>query len=68
MKAGGYNSEASSLFDLGITEINLSDAEVTEEKDFDGKGNDIMRQQGATFVVNGEERDYADIWHKHLKH
>ena len=69
MKANGYNSEASSLFDLGITSINLSDSEVIEEKNFDGeKGNNIMRQQGATFEINGEEREYADIWHRYLKH
>ena len=28
-----------------------------------GNLNDLMTQEGATFVVNGEEREYADIWH-----
>ena len=64
IKTDGYNSEASSLFDAGITEINLSTTdETTLHKNFDGKQNDIMTQEGATFVVNGEEREYADIWH-----
>ena len=64
IKTDGYNSEASSLFDAGITEINLATTdETTLHKNFDGKQNDIMTQEGATFVVNGEEREYADIWH-----
>ena len=64
IKTDGYNSEASSLFDAGITEINLSTTdETTLHKNFDGKQNDLMTQEGATFVVNGEEREYADIWH-----
>ena len=25
-----------------------------------------MRQEGATFKINGETREYADIWHKKL--
>ncbi len=32
--------------------------------DFDGNGNQLMQQEGATFTVNGETREYADIWHK----
>ena len=64
IKTDGYNSEASSLFDAGITEINLATTdETTLHKNYDGKSNDLMTQEGATFVVNGEEREYADIWH-----
>ena len=64
IKTDGYNSEASSLFDAGITEINLATTdETTLHKNYDGKQNDLMTQEGATFVVNGEEREYADIWH-----
>ena len=64
IKTDGYNSEASSLFDAGITEINLSTTdETTLNKNYDGQYNDLMTQEGATFVVNGEEREYADIWH-----
>jgi len=59
----GYGGEAKSLSDLGISEINLADTdETTLTKNFDGRNNDIMTQEGATFVVNGETRDYADIW------
>ena len=64
IKTDGYNSEASSLFDAGITEINLATTdETTLHKNYDGQYNDLMTQEGATFVVNGEEREYADIWH-----
>ena len=64
IKTDGYNSEGSSLFEAGITEINLATTdETTLHENFDGKQNDIMTQEGATFVVNGEEHEYADIWH-----
>ena len=64
IKTGGYNSEATSLFDAGITEINLATTDDVElQKNYDGKQNDLMTQEGATFVVNGEEREYADLWH-----
>ena len=64
IKTDGYNSEGKSLFDAGITEINLATTDKTTlHKNYDGKSNDLMTQEGATFVVNGEEREYADIWH-----
>ena len=63
IKLSGYESEATSLEDAGITEINLSEAETVTEENFDGKGNDLQTQEGATFTVNGEEREYADLWH-----
>lgn len=65
IKAGGYTSDTQSLTELGITEINLAKTnETTLEDDFDGKGNQLMKQEGATFVQNGETKEYADIWHK----
>ncbi len=64
IKTDGYNSNVESLIDLGITEINLSGAETVMNKNYDGKGNDLMTQEGATFTINGQEREYADIWHK----
>ncbi len=67
IKTDGYNSEAKSLSDLGITEINLSNTNETSlEDNFDGNGNQLMTQDGATFVQNGETKEYADIWHKKL--
>ncbi len=66
IKLSGYESEAKSLEDAGITEINISDAETVTDKNFDGKGNDLQTQEGATFVVNGNEREYADLWQ--IKH
>ena len=65
IKTEGYNSEAQSLLDVGITEINLAETDETTLIDnFDDKGNQIMYQEGATFKINGEEREYADLWHK----
>ena len=65
IKTNGYNSEAKSLSDTGITSIKLSkDNETSLEDNFDGNGNQLMTQKGATFTVNGEEKEYADIWHK----
>ncbi len=67
IKKDGYLDKTSSFKDAGITEINLSTTDETELIDnFDGQGNQLMRQKGATFVVNGETREYADIWHKKL--
>ena len=67
LKAEGYNSEAQSLGKFGITQINLAaTGETTMMDNFDGKGNQLMTQEGATFVQNGETKEYADIWHKKL--
>jgi len=64
IKTEGYNSEAKSLEDIGITEIDLSkENETVETFNFDGKENLLMKQDGATFKINGEEREYADVWH-----
>lgn len=63
MKTGGYNSKSQSLESLGITEINLASTQsVTTTSNFDGQDNTIMEQDGATFIINGEKREYADIW------
>ncbi len=65
IKAGGYTSETQTLTELGITEINLAKTDATSlQDDFDGNGNQLMTQEGATFVQNGETKEYADIWHK----
>lgn len=67
LKVNGYSSEAQSLDSLGITQINLATTgETTMIDDFDGKGNQLMTQEGATFIQNGEVKEYADIWHKKL--
>ncbi len=67
IKTEGYNSKAKSLLDLGITEINLARTDETNlEDNFDGNGNQLMTQEGATFVQNGETKEYADIWHRKL--
>ena len=64
MKTGGYNSEAKSLSDIGITEINVSDNKVSDKQQFDSFGNEVQTQEGATFKINGQENSYVDMWHR----
>lgn len=67
VKVNGYNSEAQSLTSLGISAINLAKTNETTLKDnFDGLGNQLMTQEGATFVQNDEVKEYADIWHRKI--
>jgi len=64
MKTDGYNSEAKSLAEIGLTEIDLSkENSTTSTENFDGQDNLLMNQNGATFKLNGKTRDYADVWH-----
>jgi hypothetical protein len=61
----GYLGEAYTFEELGITAINLpKTTETTLQNNFDGRENNLMTQNGATFVVDGKEQTYADIWHK----
>ena len=64
MKTAGYNSEAKDLEEAGITEINLGNTDKVKEKvNFDGRNNDVLTQDGATFKINGKNREYADVLH-----
>ncbi len=59
----GYGGEAKSLSELGISQINLaSTKKVKTENNFDGQNNDLMRQEGSTFVVDDKVFEYADVW------
>lgn len=66
MRVGGVeNGEDQTFTEVGISQINLGDADAIqsiEEAEEDAYGNRLMRQDGATFVVNDTERDYVDIW------
>ncbi|MFN7310969.1 MAG: hypothetical protein ACK5T0_06325 [Vampirovibrionales bacterium] len=65
MKTAGYNSKNENLGDLGISENNLGKTNETKTaKNFDGRGNDLMTQEGSTFKLNGKTQDYADVWHQ----
>ena len=64
IKTGGYNSDAKSLADVGITEINISDSKVSDKTQFDEFGNEVQTQDGATFKINGQENTYVDMWHR----
>jgi hypothetical protein len=65
MKTAGYNSKNENLADLGISQINLGQSnDVKNAENFDGQGNDLMSQEGSTFKINGQTRDYADVLHE----
>ncbi len=68
MRVGGIvEGEDRRFHGVGVTRINLGNPDQTqhlEDAPEDRWGNKIIFQDGATFIVNGEERKYADIWFK----
>lgn len=67
MRVGGVNGQDKSLADLGITQINLGDPNAVQSLDQasrDANGNLLQRQAGASFTINGQNREYADAWFK----
>jgi hypothetical protein len=65
MRLDGVKGSDRRFADVGITRIDLGDARkvvsMRDAKD-DAFGNKIMTQAGATFVVKGKTREYADLW------
>ena len=57
----GYGGEKKSLSSQGITEIDLSNAARRDQK-LDAEGNHLVTREGATFTMNGQKRDYGDVW------
>jgi len=65
MKVGGYHGKLLTLDKLGITEIALgSTSKTTIHENFDEKGNILLQQQGASFIINGKQNVFADVVHK----
>lgn len=65
MRVGGVLGEDRRFAELGITRIDLGAPERTdriEHAAVDRFGNRLMTQDGATFVIDGQTRPYADIW------
>lgn len=65
MRVGGVSGEDRSLGDLGISRIDLGDPSKTQTKaeaSRDEHGNLLQRQEGASFTINGQTREYADAW------
>ncbi|MEK7744066.1 MAG: hypothetical protein AAB578_06725, partial [Elusimicrobiota bacterium] len=55
--------QAVSLTEAGVVEIALSAHRSTRRKDFDGRGNSLMRRTGAVFLrSDGTPGTYADLW------
>jgi hypothetical protein len=65
MRIEGLLGKDRTFKELGITRINLGDPNkiqpITSAQE-DRFGNKLMKQEGATFIVKGIEREYADIW------
>jgi hypothetical protein len=62
---GLLGSDDRRFADLGISRISIGDARRIQSlraAEVDGFGNQLMRQAGATFVLNGVTREYLDIW------
>lgn len=65
MRLDGVKGSDRRFADVGITKIDLGDArKVVSMRDAkeDAFGNKVMTQAGATFVVKGKTREYADLW------
>ncbi|MBI5201561.1 MAG: hypothetical protein HY925_08260 [Elusimicrobia bacterium] len=63
VRVGGLNAKAISLKEAGVARLRLSASEPVRVADFDGQGNDTMRQAGARFErLDGSQGDYEDVW------
>jgi hypothetical protein len=65
MRLEGLLGKDRTFKELGITRINLGDPRKIQSikaAQEDRFGNKLMKQEGATFLVKGIEREYADIW------
>ncbi|MBI4348780.1 MAG: hypothetical protein HY553_18215, partial [Elusimicrobia bacterium] len=65
IRLGGLRGKTVSLKEAGVARIRVSDAAPVRVEDFDGQGNDTMRQAGARFErLDGTAGDYEDVWFK----
>ena len=57
--------KAVALKEAGVARVRLSESKPVRVEDFDGLGNDTMRQAGARFErADGSQGDYEDVWFK----
>ena len=63
MKLGGLSGRSITLAQAEVRAIRLSSGQVRRTRDFDGRGNDVMRQEGAFFLrADGSRGRYEDVW------
>ena len=63
MKLGGFSGRVVSLKEAGVSSIALSGAPVQRVGDYDGRGNDVSLQPGASFTRrDGSTGVYANLW------
>ncbi len=62
IKRGSLTANATSLSEAGITNIKLSNGQKTMIENFDNQENALLKQEGASFTLNGNEQEYSDIF------
>jgi hypothetical protein len=63
IKNGSVNAQSASITNSGIKAINLATGEKVRSNNFDGQGNDTLKQGGATFTkADGSQGNYEDIF------
>jgi hypothetical protein len=65
MRIDGLEGADRTFAEVRVTRIHLGDPKKIQsmrDAQADGFGNKLMKQEGATFVVSGAIREYADIW------
>lgn len=63
IRVGSLGAKTVPLAEAGVRLIALSDAQTVRDADFDGRGNDAGRRDGAYFVdAEGVTRDYQEIF------
>jgi hypothetical protein len=65
IKVGGLENDSQSLSSAGVKGISLANGKLSRVNDFDGRGNDLLNKEGATFTrTDGSEGGYGDIFFK----
>lgn len=63
LRMDSLSGKAASLLEAGVVEVALSSYRSKTRKDFDGRGNSLMRRNGAVFLrSDGSPGTYADLW------
>jgi hypothetical protein len=63
VRLGGLDGPARTLEQAGVTALVLPRAASRMARDFDGRGDDVSRRDGAVFErADGSRGEHADVW------
>lgn len=63
LRRGGLNGQDTSFSAADVAALNVGQGPGTRETNFDGRGNDVTRREGAGFTrTDGSTGEMADIW------